>query len=126
MQKIIVRENKNLILGSHGFLICEENLRVANEVALKIKALIGNKLQKIILFGSRARDDFDKWSDFDIVVIGEFNEDRPTRTINLLNGVGFFGYGVDYVALTEQEFLYNFLFANSVRREGLILYERAN
>lgn len=42
----------------------------------KIKNHFGNHLQKVILFGSMARDDFDRESDYDLLFI--FDEIKKT------------------------------------------------
>jgi len=50
----------------------EENERLAlTELKLKIKRLLGSKLLAIILYGSKARGDYDIDSDTDIAIIVE-------------------------------------------------------
>jgi len=50
----------------------EENERLAlTELKLKIKRLLGSKLLAIILYGSKARRDYDIDSDTDIAIIVE-------------------------------------------------------
>jgi predicted nucleotidyltransferase len=43
--------------------------RIAREFAAELRQRLGDRIQKIILYGSRARGDFWEWSDFDFVVI---------------------------------------------------------
>jgi len=39
------------------------------DFAAKVKPLVGNKLDAVILFGSYARDDFEEGSDVDVMVL---------------------------------------------------------
>lgn len=47
--------------------------RIAREFAAELRNRLGDHVQKIILYGSRARGDFWEWSDFDFVVIVDPN-----------------------------------------------------
>ncbi|HHW03166.1 MAG TPA: nucleotidyltransferase domain-containing protein [Thermoanaerobacterales bacterium] len=78
-------------------------------------------IEKVLLFGSRARDDFSKTSDIDIAV---FSEDISDRDFNLL---------IDEInqidtALSFDIVHYNKLAKESLRdrilRDGVVLYER--
>ena len=42
---------------------------VINEFTIKVKKLLGNRVKKIILYGSYARGDFNKNSDIDIMIL---------------------------------------------------------
>ncbi|MCX8193415.1 MAG: nucleotidyltransferase domain-containing protein [Nitrososphaeria archaeon] len=42
------------------------------------------KLHAVILFGSRARGDHGPWSDYDILIIGDFDEDYMERLKKLI------------------------------------------
>jgi predicted nucleotidyltransferase len=105
----------------------EQNLSYAKIISDRILHLMGNKLQKVILFGSRARGDFNNDSDFDILIIADFQESSwPKRAIQISKSVRAeqeFRIPVDYVPVTEWEFENKFLLKNSVNREGIILYE---
>ncbi len=46
--------------------------RFINEVS----NLIGNRLKKVILYGSYARGDYDKNSDIDIMILTDFNDEE--------------------------------------------------
>jgi len=41
-------------------------------------------LTAVILFGSRARGDYMKWSDYDILIIADFEERYPERINEVL------------------------------------------
>ncbi|MCX8169491.1 MAG: nucleotidyltransferase domain-containing protein [Candidatus Methanomethyliaceae archaeon] len=63
-----------------------------NEELLKaVERILKNfNTKAIILFGSRARGDYKPWSDYDILIIAEFNEkylDRIAKIFELLNDI---------------------------------------
>ncbi len=47
---------------------------IINDFIEQVSNLIGNRLKKVILYGSYARGDFDKNSDIDIMILTDFNE----------------------------------------------------
>ncbi len=82
-----------------------------------IKYAINNGIEKVIIFGSRARGDFKRFSDIDLAVTGgnitkfvaEVNEDTSTLLeFDIVNMDG-----------SIQEEL-----RNSIQKEGIILYEK--
>ena len=42
----------------------------------EVSKLIGNRLKKVILYGSYARGDYDKNSDIDIMILTDFNDEE--------------------------------------------------
>ena len=48
--------------------------KVINEFVLSISNLLGQRLKKVILYGSYARGDYDKNSDIDIMILTDFND----------------------------------------------------
>lgn len=48
--------------------------KIINQFISEVSNLLGNRLKKIILFGSYARGDYDKNSDIDIMILTDFNE----------------------------------------------------
>lgn len=42
----------------------------------EVETLLGDRLKKIILYGSYARGDYDKNSDLDIMILTDFNDDE--------------------------------------------------
>ncbi len=62
------------------FLLSEKQLdKIVNECI----ASLGERIEAIVLFGSRARGDFNEGSDFDICIIGKFSE-KEKKVIYLL------------------------------------------
>ena len=49
---------------------------VINKFINEVSKLIGNRLKKVILYGSYARGDFDKNSDIDIMILTDFNDEE--------------------------------------------------
>ena len=76
-----------------------------------------HKIEKVVLFGSRARGDYNKVSDIDIAVTGgdiaEFSIDVDEETNTLLQ---FDVVNLD--GLVQKELL------ESIEREGIVIYEK--
>ena len=83
--------------------------------------------QKIILFGSQARGDDDKYSDLDLVVVKETDErflDRLETVYDLVQP----DFALDVLVYTPQELTdmcdRGNAFIEDVLKEGVVLYER--
>ena len=50
--------------------------KIINQFAQEVSDLLGNRLKKIILYGSYARGDYDKNSDIDIMVLADLNDNE--------------------------------------------------
>lgn len=102
----------------------DDNLDMVLSLTDKIKEVVGERLEKVILFGSRARGDHREDSDYDIMVIGKFTDtDIVERTADLRLELWDFDINYDLLVLTQQEFDRSAI-ASSVGRDGVILYER--
>jgi len=51
---------------------------VADELSRSAKHIFGDKLRKIILYGSYARGDYNQHSDMDIMVLADFDESEKS------------------------------------------------
>ena len=52
--------------------------KITNEVSEGAKSILGDKLRKVILYGSYARGDYNSDSDVDIMVLADVNDiERP-------------------------------------------------
>jgi predicted nucleotidyltransferase len=84
--------------------------------------------QRIILFGSGARDEHGPHSDIDIVVIQETTLPRSQRYAQMRRLFWGLGVPLDILVYTPQEFnRYRSVvgsFTNTIAREGIVLYER--
>ena len=95
--------------------------------------LVGDKLDKVILFGSYARGDYDHESDIDIMVLGDIPREACSdirREIRkTLGGIEIEHDVVLSLAVTDTGSFYKFQedlpFYSNVLREGVILSERA-
>jgi len=52
---------------------------VTNELTQNTKHIFGDKLRKIILYGSYARGDYNEGSDLDIMVLADFDESEKSE-----------------------------------------------
>lgn len=48
--------------------------KILNRFIVEVSKLIGNRLKKVILYGSYARGDYDKNSDIDLMILTDFND----------------------------------------------------
>ena len=85
------------------------------------------KVHAIILFGSRARGDYKPWSDYDILVIADFEErylDRIKVILDLLSDVGIPVEPHPYTLAEAKEMLRkgNPTIVDALL-EGVVLYE---
>lgn len=80
------------------------------------------KLDKIILFGSRARDEFSKYSDWDILVILDANlsvHDKMEISKHIRKSLAGYKIDVDVIVKCLSEVEYSKEFIGSVVREAL-------
>lgn len=49
---------------------------ILKQFIMEISTLIGDRLKKVILYGSYARGDYDKNSDIDIMILTDFDEEE--------------------------------------------------
>ena len=101
----------------------EENHLLREAVRKIIKVF---DVKAIILFGSRARGDWGPWSDYDLLIIGDFRERYLDRLKRILDVIGDIPIPIEPHPYTMEEAL------NMLRRgnptiadaleEGVILY----
>jgi len=63
--------------------------KITNEVTQGAKKILGDKLRKVILYGSYARGDYDNESDIDIMVLADVRDEEISileREIDLVSG----------------------------------------
>ncbi|HUT55440.1 MAG TPA: nucleotidyltransferase domain-containing protein [bacterium] len=85
-------------------------------------------VQRVVLFGSRARGEARPGSDFDILVIKESDEPRHRRSIPYYEAVADLPVEVEIVIYTPEEVMdwsqVPEAFVTTALREGKVLYER--
>lgn len=102
-----------------------EELLVLQKIVKACKDAFLGDLEKVILFGSRARNDSTEESDFDILVLGDFKIPMSHRRWEIDKRTGPLDFAIDYVPFTLEEYS-DFIFRKSVDKEGVVLYEKAN
>lgn len=50
--------------------------KIIKKFVKELSELLGNRLKKVILYGSYARGDYDKNSDIDIMILTDFSDDE--------------------------------------------------
>lgn len=65
-------------------LTAEEN-RIVEEVASVLKAILGADLSRLVLFGSRARGDYEPESDIDLaIVVRQLTRETKNRILDII------------------------------------------
>jgi len=103
---------------------------VLHEIVLAAKNTLGERLDKIILFGSYARDDYDEESDIDICILADVPRDEAIRWRTEIKEY-LWEVELDYDILVSMRvinnsFFYNHLgilpFYRNVLHEGVEIY----
>ncbi len=88
---------------------------LSNEVYEKIKKIINNKKYKIVLFGSRARGDYQETSDIDLAVVDAISREEQYKIMDEIDLLDI-AYKVDIVFVdsnTKAELV------ESIKRDGV-------
>jgi uncharacterized protein len=109
--------------------------KALNEFVDGVKDILGDKLREVILYGSYARGDYDKYSDIDVMILADI--DRQTiheyrsRLVELSCELERkYDYDILYISPRIQNYdffqhwLKALLFYQNVRREGIVLSAR--
>ena len=90
--------------------------------------LVAGRPQKIILFGSQARGQADRDSDYDLLVIENSSQPRYRRSVSYRRALKDLGTSKDIVVWTPREVEewqnVSNAFVTTALREGVVLYER--
>ena len=96
---------------------------IAREYSTKVRAALGDRVRDIILFGSRARGEQKKYSDYDVLIVVDKRDREIVKTIRKIavdildeheRLIGNIVYDVD-----EWERKKSFPFGINIKREGL-------
>lgn len=63
--------------------------KIINLFSEKVRELLGDKLKKIVLYGSYARGDYNKNSDIDIMILTDCNEKEIEYYRDLVSDIAF-------------------------------------
>ena len=105
--------------------------KVTNEVSVRVQDTLGDKLCKVILYGSYARGDNNEESDIDIMVLADINDDKELHKMEkILWDIGW-DVGFEYdimisVFLKNNTHFYEWMDAMAYYRniieDGVVLY----
>ena len=104
--------------------------QIANEVSKDIQNALGDRLYKIILYGSYARGDYNEDSDIDIMVLADIDVSDMSRYRAMVNDVAS-NVSLEYDALVtisikNKQMFYSRLkilpFYQNVVKDGVELY----
>ncbi len=62
---------------------------IINEFTRKVRELLGDRVKKIILYGSYARGDYKKNSDIDIMILTDFNFEEIEKYRDEVSDIAF-------------------------------------
>lgn len=92
-----------------------------NKTEVRILENIGkkNNLKLLILFGSRARKDHNKDSDYDIAILDKYYDEQ--KSLNIINEIeNLFNSNIDLINLNKTK---DPLVRNIIAREGICIFE---
>jgi len=103
---------------------------ITSEVATRVHNTLGEKLQKIILYGSYARGDYDSESDIDIMVLADIGTDELLKAEKELWDIGWdVGFNHDImisVFLKDinhfDEWVDSLAYYQNIMYDGVVLY----
>lgn len=99
------------------------------DFSYQVRAILGNKLTKIILYGSYARGDYKENSDIDIMILTILNENEIEKIEETIFDLTFefqMEYGVEISVIIKNEEQFNYWlgalpFYDNVQNEGVLL-----
>jgi len=80
--------------------------------------------EKIILFGSRARGDYNEESDFDLFVVMETAKEEMEQGLDIRKSLDNFDHSIDLLLVTPKHFQEGFLLKEVILEDGVTIYER--
>ncbi|MCL1935524.1 MAG: nucleotidyltransferase domain-containing protein [Defluviitaleaceae bacterium] len=103
---------------------------VTNEVTNISKKVLGNKLKKVILYGSYARGDYNNESDIDLMIVADIDDKECTKIQrSIKDSLGYLGLDIGIVisVLVVSKFMFDRYQRSmgvliNVAREGIELY----
>jgi uncharacterized protein len=103
---------------------------VTKRVCAAAKEVLGDKLEKVVLFGSYARGDYHEWSDIDIMILADIQPEEVDETRKKIRS--FMNYiELEYDVIVSLSMVcsknyYQYInvlpFYRNVQKEGVELY----
>ena len=102
---------------------------IALDFSKQVKRILGNKLSKVILYGSYARGDYTPNSDMDIMILTTLSDNEIEQIENTIFDLAFdfqLEHSIDIsVIIKNEEQFYYWLgalpFYDNVQKEGVVL-----
>ena len=102
-----------------------------NKFVEECSNILGNRLKKIILYGSYARGDYNNSSDIDILVLTDYNPSQFYSVLKKLSSITYdieLDYNVILIPLINNIKTYNegmdtIPFYTNIKKEGVVLNE---
>ena len=102
---------------------------ITNQIVIAVKGSLGDKLHKVILYGSYARGDYNDESDIDILVLADIPHescsDEYEKINRFISRLGLENDILITVSITDCSTFYRFIddlpFYMNVQREGVVL-----
>lgn len=99
----------------------------------ELQKIYGEHLQKIILYGSRARGDFGDDSDYDIMILtdlDELSQKKYQKSLSYMTYDFSLGHDVDIKPIAKEKSFFmhwvvNYPFYRNIQQEGIVLYDAA-
>jgi len=103
---------------------------ITERVCAAAREVLGDKLEKVVLFGSYARGDYDDESDIDIMVLAAIAPEDANATREMINGVlGYIDLEYDVLvslSMDSSSIYHKYKDASgfylNVQKEGVVLY----
>lgn len=94
---------------------------IPEEVVERLTAAL--EVEKVILFGSRARGSSLPDSDWDFLVVMRTSLPRPQRSLAVRRAARIKGVPMDFLVRTPDEMRVGFPLSKEILREGKVLYD---
>ena len=108
---------------------------ITDEVSVKVRNILGDKLRKIILYGSYARGNYNEESDIDVMVLADVSNEKELQELekavwNIGWDVGF-EYDIMVSVFLKDNNHFNewrdsMAYYQNITNDGVVLYEASN
>ena len=106
---------------------------IINKISERLQEKLGDKIKKIILYGSYARGDYDEYSDIDIMVLADIQEadenermDIHGKIVRISSDLGLEHDVIISIIVKNYDFFYDWAdtlpFYRNVINDGVLLY----
>ena len=104
--------------------------KITSEVSRRLQETLGDKLRQVILYGSYARGDYEEYSDVDIMVLMDIEEneimDIRKKTVRISSDLGLEHDVLISMMIKNHDFFYSWSdampFYRNVLKDGVFLY----